>query len=77
MPKPQTRPRLFRYEIDAVDGDVPVEVGTVIVDKWKADRTWSVHNFDKSPSYVGSWHAKLLGEAPDDVAAQVYAQWGI
>ena len=68
------RPRLWQYEVDEVWGDAPVSVGMVLIDKWKADRTWSIHKLTNG-AWVGSWHAKLLGEATGELAEQVYRQW--
>lgn len=61
--------RLWRYEVDEVWGfedrpEPPVSIGTVLVDRWKGNRTWSVHKLPPSGNmeYVGGWHAKLIGE---------------
>ena len=70
------RRRYWRYEVDEVWGfedrpKPPVEVGDVIVDHWKADRTWNIYK-TSAAAYVGGWHAKLLGEwdGPVDAAGQ-------
>lgn len=67
------RPQLWRYEVDEVWGDAPVSVGTVLIDKWKADRTWTVYNLTTMEPTCG-WHCKLLGKCPPDVAENVYKQ---
>ncbi len=63
------RPRLWRYEVDAVWGfedrtDPPVSVGDLLIDHWKGDRTWNVHKLPPAGNMenVGGWHAKLIGE---------------
>lgn len=59
--------RLWRYEVDECSDDGPVRVGTVLIDRWKSDRTWRVHDFSRTGNgrLAHWWHCKLLGEVTD------------
>ena len=63
--------RLWRYEVTAVEGfgdrpRPPVEVGDIIVDRWRSPRWWEIYDLPRPGSsgmdYVGGWSARLLGE---------------
>ncbi len=70
------QPRIFRYEVTEVWGSVgQLEVGSVIVDRWKANREWTVYNMKRlGDGPTGWWKAKLLGEVTEpEVLAQIHA----
>ena len=64
-------PRLWRYEVTAVEGfedraKPPVEVGDVLIDRWKSPARWEIYDLPRPGSpgmdYVGGWSAKRIGE---------------
>lgn len=72
-------PRIWRYEVTEVWGSMVgrLEVGAVILDKWKGrgEQIWTTFDMKKAKS-SGGWAAKLLGEADEEATAQVLTKWG-
>jgi hypothetical protein len=70
-----TKPRIWRYEVEEVWGSMVgrMELGQIILDKWKADRCWYVMNVKDQTE--GGWSCKLLGEAPPEMAETVRSRW--